>query len=116
MDTDRVLSIFAVLTGLSGRSMEEQRYLCGLSAAEVAEMIGEGADISCDRVEYAAAALAYYRYLLTAVSDPSSEIRVGEISVKKDASRLEYAERLYKEALADIGVSTDDDFVFRAFG
>ncbi len=112
MDTDRVIAVFAVLSGLSEDEVREQRYLCEMSMDEITERLPEGK--SCGgREEYAAAALAYYRYILWRMSDGGGQIKVGDISVSSGRERLEYAERIWKEALSRLGEGMDEDFVFR---
>ena len=81
MDTDKVFAVFAKLTGLSENEAREHGYLCDMSIDEITARLPEG-DISCGgRAEYAAAALAYYRYVLWSMTDAAANIKVGEITV-----------------------------------
>ena len=66
------------------------------------------------RAEHAAAALAYYRFVLWSMTDGGAEgVRVGDISVQNGKSRLLYAERLFNDALDGLnGCIGDDGFIF----
>ena len=113
MDTDKVFAVFAKLTGLSENEGREHGYLCDMSIDEITARLPEG-DISCGgRAEYAAAALAYYRYVLWSMTDAAANIKVGEITVGAGKDRLKYAERICREALSRLGGDMDDGFVFR---
>ncbi len=115
MDKDRVIELFATLSGLSEDEVGEYRYLCGISMAEISRMLPENAHGCGGREEYAAAALAYYRYVLWSVTECGGNIKVGDVSVGSESKRLEYAERIWKEALSQLGAEPNDSFVFRSF-
>ena len=114
MDTDRVIAVFAVLSGLSEDEVREQRYLCEMSMDEITERLPEGK--SCGgREEYAAAALAYYRYVLWCITDGElNQIKVGELSSKRNGSaEIDAAEKLCRQAFSDIAdLLEHDGFVF----
>ena len=112
MNIERVLEIFGSLTGLSENNIHKYRSMCELSAKHLQDMLVRGADSEDGgRVDFAAAALAYYRYVLWSETD-GGDITVGDVSVK-NSSRLASAETLYKEALKDIKELIEDEgFVF----
>ena len=116
MDMQRILSVFGRLSGLLPEEIVEYRFFCESAAAYMAERTRSGA---CAwkyrrRLEEAAAALAYYRFVLWRATDSAGKaLKIGEIQVFDGDRRLEYAERLCREAFADLkGVLRDDGFVF----
>ncbi len=113
MNIERVLEIFGSLTGLSEDNIHKYRSLCELSAKHLQEMLKDGEESDDGgRVDFAAAALAYYRYVLWSVTD-GGDVTVGDVSVKNSSGRLAGAEALYKEALKDIRELIEDEgFVF----
>ena len=115
MINDRVLALFATLSGLSEDEVMESRYLCDMSMADIARMLPENTDCCGGKKEYAAAALAYYRYVMWSMTEAGTDVKVGDISVRSDRERLEYAERIWNEALSQLGEGLDDTFVFRCF-
>lgn len=113
MDIENVLRIFGSLSGLDEPAVTQYRYLCDMAFDNIASRLRD-AESQQDggRADFAAAALAYYRYVLLCVTDPGG-ITVGEVTVRDQGQRLEYADRLMKEALADIRELADDrEFVF----
>lgn len=114
MDIERVLDIFGRLSGLPEDLVREQDYLCEISADNIGARLRCPAEQCGGKAELAAAALAYYRFVLWSVTDGGAErIKVGDISVQSGSGRLIYAERLYNEALAELkDCIADDGFVF----
>ena len=113
MLNDRVMAYFAALSGLSCEELFERRYLCEMSMVDINRMLPENADCCGGRKEYAAAALAYYRYVLWSIADGDTDVKVGDVSVKSDSERLAYAERILNDALSLLGEGLGDNFVFR---
>ena len=117
MDRDEVLRIFCRFAELSELESTEFTFMCETAADNVEQRIRPGADISGygGRLALAAAALAYYRYVLWSITGTAAnEIRVGELSRKSDAARqLEAAEGLCRSAFDDIwDITQDNDFMF----
>ncbi len=116
MNIERVFLIFSRLADLEPEQAVALRFMCEAAVDQVCsyrknskEACGSG------RAEFAAAALAYYRYVLWSLTDgEGSEIRIGDISMKqKSADCLAAAERLCREAFEDAGLlSARDVFVF----
>lgn len=113
MDMERVLEIFGSLTGLDEPSVTEYRFLCEMAFGNIKGRLKKTeTEEDGGRADFAAAALAYYRYVLLSVTEAGT-VTVGEVSVRNQAERLEYADRLLLEALADIReLAEDDGFVF----
>lgn len=112
MDIENVLRIFGSLSGLDEPAVTQYRYLCDMALDNIASRLRD-AETQQDggRADFAAAALAYYRFVLLSVTDPS--VTVGEVTVRDQGKRLEFADRLMREALADIRELADDrEFVF----
>lgn len=118
MNTEKVYSIFSRLSGLRDKELLRYTFLCETSAGYVVSRLRDKEAAACSggKVEFAAAALAYYRYILCLLTDgETGEVKVGDIAVKKDAvSILESAEKLCREAFRDIsGLLAPEDFYFR---
>lgn len=119
MNIERVLEIFTGLSGLSEDSVFPLRFLCETAAEHIADRTRSGAEGEYGgRLEFAAAALAYYRYILWSMTDGGAgDITVGDISLKNGGNRLEYAERLCREAFSELsGILDDNGFVFERIG
>ncbi len=111
MNLESVLRLFEKLSGLSEEEGRAYSFLCELAVQKISAMVGSHKADGGQQV-LAAAALAYYRYVLLSVSDNSGAVKIGEVSLGKDNERVCYAERVYKEALAELGVGALDEFVF----
>ncbi len=114
------MRIFCRLSGLDYEEAADFRFMCDTALSYIMSRIKHGADTRCcgGRINFAVAALAYYRYVLWSLTDGAvNEINVGEIRVKHGVfSELDAADRLCREALADIGEILDsEDFVFNSF-
>lgn len=120
MNIQRVETIFRRLSGLSPEEIIGLRFLCEAAVDYVNSRLKNKEEGACgDRPEFAAAAFAYYRYVLWKLTDGElNEIRVGEISSKRNsASELEAAERLCREAFFDIrDLIEPEDFIFTSVG
>lgn len=118
MDRENIYEIFCRFTGLDSETASDFYFMCDTACDYVLSRIKPGADISeaGGRLDLAAAALAYYRYVLWSLTDdPADQIRVGEISVRNNSAKaLDRADRLCREAFRDVyGLLEDEDFVFR---
>ena len=113
MNIERVLGIFGSLTGLDEPSVTEYRFLCEMAFENIRNrLMDPETEEDGGRADFAAAALAYYRYVLLSVTEAGA-VTVGEVSVKNQAERLEFAHRLLQEALSELQeLSMDDGFVF----
>lgn len=117
MNIETILQLFCRLSGLDTAAVSENRFLCETALDLIQSRLDPEADLSgCgSRLNYAAAALAYYRYVLKNLTDGDlSEIKVGEISAKSSASReAEAAEKLCKDAFDGIrSLLQQEGFVF----
>ena len=113
MDIEKVVEIFAGLSGLSEEEVCPYRFLCEVSAEHIRRLCMDTGREYGGKAEFAAAALSYYRFILWSMTEGGAkEIRVGEMTEKNSENRLAYAERMYKEALAELGKDADGDFVF----
>lgn len=116
---ENVMDMFRRLSGLDTETVLKFRFMCDSALDGIRTKLKSDRNIEAysGRIEFAAAALAYYRYVLWSVSENSGEdITVGEISVKRSASlseQLKATEKLYREAFENIGDIYDcDGFVF----
>lgn len=113
MDIERILEIFAGLSGLPEDEVSPYRFLCEVSAEHIRRLCTDSGKENGGKAEFAAAALSYYRFILWSMTEGGmKEMKIGDVSVKNNETRLMYAERLYKEALAGLGKCLDEDFVF----
>ena len=120
MNIQRVEKIFRRLSDISPEEAIGLRFLCEAAIDYVSCRLKNSEDGACgDRPEFAAAAFAYYRYVLWKLTDGEmNEIRVGEISSKRSGTvELEAAERLCREAFYDIrDLLEPEDFIFTSVG
>ncbi len=117
---EEIIRIFCRLSGLDHEEAADFRFMCDTALSYIMSRIKRGTDMRCygGRINFAAAALAYYRYVLWSLTDgAANEVKVGEISVKHGgSSELEAADRLCREALADLGeILESENFVFNSF-
>ncbi len=112
-----VNTIFRRLSGLDSTQAEELSFFCESSLATVSSRLIPGTDMSVwgGRIEFAAAAMAYYRFILWSLTDGGGcEIKAGDISIKKAvAAQAQSAETLCRNAFTDLkDIIADDGFVF----
>lgn len=114
MNYERILDLFGKLSGLPEELVRVQGFLCDMSAQNILARLRCPAEQCGGKAELAAAALAYYRYVLWTMTDGGAEgIKVGDVSVRNGKERLLHAERLFNEALDELrGCIGDDSFVF----
>lgn len=117
MNIENIIEIFRRLSGVNAEDTVKLRFMCENTFEYVNAHIKSGADIAgfSGRLEFAAAALAYYRYVLWCLTDSGADnIKVGEISVSGSGGKaLEAAEKLCCSAFEDIGdVFDNGGFVF----
>ncbi len=118
MNIETIIEIFGRLAGLEAEEATDFRFMCESSVGYITSRLKSGVDIShrCSRLEFAAAALAFYRFILWRLTDGgSNEVKVGDISVKESAAnQIDAAEQLCKEAFSAINdILEPTDFVFR---
>ncbi len=115
MNRDNILNIFARLTQLDPDEVMPYSFLCDSARRYVASHIKEGADVSgySGGMEFAAAALAFYRFLLWGLCGDSN-IRIGEVQLEfSEREILKSAQQLCREAFDDLhDILITDDFVF----
>lgn len=112
LDLNRITEGFRRLSGLSEDEVNECRELCKGAAEHILRLVPCVSGSNGGKAEFAAAALAHYRYLLKVMSDGTEQVSIGEVSVRYRSDRLQYAEKLYRDALSDIDGRVDDEFVF----
>ncbi len=120
MNMEEILRIFCRLSGLDYEDAADFRFMCDTALSYIRARIKHGSDIEFygGRINFAAAALAYYRYVLWSLTDGvANEINVGEIRVKHGgSSELEAADKLCRETFADLGdILESENFVFNSF-
>ena len=113
MQIENVLELFAKLSGLSEEELYQARFLCEMAMEHIRSRCTGNEEEEGGRQSFAAAALAYYRFLLWTLTEQGGDsIKVGEVTVKNVRERLEYAQVLYQDALAGLEGLKDDGFVF----
>lgn len=114
MEMEEILARFQILAGLTGEEAQAWRTLCEEAAAELTGELREGADAQDQRLTSACAALAFYRYALTAAAGVGESFSAGEVKVARAADTEKRAERLWLQARrAAAPLLRDGDFLFR---
>lgn len=118
MDIEKIVQIFCRLSGIDSEDAVGFRFMCETALSYVMSHIKHDADTrGCGgRINFAAAALAYYRYVLWSLTDGQlNEVKVGDISVKRTGNReLDAADKLCREAFSNISdILENDEFVFK---
>ncbi|MEG0978428.1 MAG: hypothetical protein RR911_05760 [Oscillospiraceae bacterium] len=94
--------------------------LCAEAAAEISQKLKDASDETNPAVIFAAAATAYYRYMLLCCleDDGVTEFKAGDVSVTKSLQCvMEAAQRIKQEALIAVAMLfSDETFVFRQVG
>ncbi len=117
MDIERIILLFRRLSGLSEKDVISFRFMCEAAFSYVDSRLKSDINVSLcgGRLETAAAALAYYRYVLWCITDGElNQIKVGELSSKRNGSaEIDAAEKLCRQAFSDIAdLLEHDGFVF----
>ena len=98
MDSEVIFLTFTKLTGLSVMDASEYSFMCDAAAGYIGSRLKPDADIGKyeDALNFAAAASAYYRYVLWKLSDaPDSELFFQKgISLRRQARQSSFADRL----------------------
>ena len=119
MRIEGVMKIFGSMAGTDEQETLDYRNLCEASMNSITDGSLSGGDLQDESaLEFAAAAVAYYRYVLLCLStEGGNQIKVGDVSVRYSADRLEYAQRLMNEALSQAGIQPPEGgFVFERMG
>ncbi len=91
--------------------------LCAEAADEISQKLRDSSDETNSLVIYAAAATAYYRYMLLCCldNDGVTQYKAGDVTVTKSTQCvMEAAEKLKRDALiACAALFSDENFVFR---
>lgn len=109
MKQELVWELFAKLSGLTEEEVYRYEFLCQAAMEDVAARCSD--EQEGGRQAFAAAALAYYRYVLLTLTDGGS-VTVGDVTVSDRGERLSSAQQLCREAFVSLGSPMDDDFVF----
>ncbi|MBQ3929028.1 MAG: hypothetical protein II711_02935 [Clostridia bacterium] len=115
MKKERVVDIFQRLSGLESDQVLEYQFIYDSAMQSIQRKLNNACDKDKEssRLEFAAAALAYYQYVLWSVSRSADEIAVGQISVKNSSGQLKAAEKICREALDNIAdIYMGEGFVF----
>lgn len=117
LNIENVVDIFGRLSSLAAEDIIKFRFMCENAVDNVKSYIKSDVNTSAydGRLCFAAASLAYYRYVLWSLTDGGNdEIKMGEFSIKPAAEkRLDAAAKLCKEAFKELmDIMRDDSFVF----
>ena len=117
MDIEHIFDIFCRLTGLAKTEAAGFRFLCEGAAGYLNTRLAAAPDRKdLNRIFFAAAALACYRYSLMCMTEGNGgEIKIGDISMKSSGMKqVDSAEKLCHEAFREISdLITDPEFVFK---
>ena len=120
MRIEGVMKIFGSMAGTDEQETLDYRNLCEAAMNRLTGEQQTQSDVQEEQssVEFAAAAVAYYHYMLLCLSaEGGNQIKVGDVSVRYSADRLEYAQRLMNEALSQAGIQPPEGgFVFERMG
>ena len=111
LDRDMTGKFFRDFSGEEDAAWSDLLRIC---VAEVEGMLRPGADIekAGDRLCYAAAALAFYRYSLKNAAADVTRFKAGEVTVAMGGG-VDAAYEMYKEALRAVrAFLKPDDFAF----
>ena len=114
MNIEDVLARFALLAGLRSDEASVWMPVCRGAIAEINSRLKQPdpAQKEEEALCHAAAALAYYRYSMTA-SCWDQSFSAGDISVTRRADEVQRAERMWNDAQRAISsLVKDQDFVF----
>ncbi len=116
MNIQRILERFAQLANMDSDEAVTFRFLCIAAADSVSQSILPDAlerEEYRERLEYAAAVWAYYKYVLWE-SSMENDVSIGEVTVRNSAKdKVEFARKLLAEALENLAeVSCGGGFVF----
>ena len=115
MDIENIISVFSRLSGSDEETSVNFRFMCETAKDYITAHLKPNSDkSSCgSKLEFAAAALAYYRYILWSITESGGDITVGDVSVKSSSSILANAQKICEQAFADISDVFDNGyFVF----
>ena len=115
----RIEGVMKIFGGMAGTDEQETLQYRGICEAAM-NSLGEEQQTQEDNkdqtsLEFAAAAVAYYHYVLLCLSaEGGNQVKIGDVSVRYSADRLGYAQRLMNEALSQAGVKPPEGgFVFK---
>jgi len=115
LDIENIISVFSRLSGSDEETSVKFRFMCENARDYILSHLKPDSDTgSCgSKLEFAAASLAYYRYILWSITESGGDITVGDVSVKSSSSILANAQKIYEQAFADISDVFDSGyFVF----
>lgn len=118
INVDAVSNMLKKISSLSDEEAKKALPFCEITCAEMFERLREKSDEEKSAVITACAAVALYRYVLSAgvCSEEFSSFKAGDVTISRSAAaNAENAVRLRDEALSSAArYLTDVDFVFRA--
>ncbi len=116
IDRGEILRCFCLLSGFSPEEGQEYASFIETAAADLEKRLRAGADDSDQRLCYAAAAAAYYRYcLMDATRQGGSTFKAGDVSVSRQSGEaIESARALRDDGVAAVSdLVSDTDFIMR---
>lgn len=118
MDLNAILNRFAFLSGLTLDETASFTPICNDAKMEIQLKIKPNINESAEsgRLEAAAAALSFYKYILHKASlQGTQSFSAGDVSIKEDIKQqLESARSIWYEAKASVcDILQDDEFCFQ---
>lgn len=107
INLNNVLYIFLQLSG--EQNVEDWIDHCSLSVNTLRAVLKHADPGRRQEIEYAAACMAYFRYVLKKASCEAEAFRAGDVSVRNAQNKnTEFARRLLEDALAAISPFIED--------
>lgn len=115
MNGQQVFQRFCELTGLSYNDAQQYRWLCNNAADELNEMLVSNIDMQkcSSRLSVAAAAIAYYRYIIFTENSNVTSFKAGDLTVAYSDCKV-FAKEYLNQCLKSIApYIKDGNFMFR---
>ena len=104
LPVDKIITTFFDLSGET--EADKWRNHCATSAVSIIAMLKPGIDVATDewKLCYAAACMAFYRYVLSGAAEGITVLKAGDVTVNTSSDNaVTYARSLLEDALMPIG-------------
>lgn len=116
MNFEQIYQRFIEISGLSETDTVKWQWVCNAAIDELKARLRNNIDYEADgdRLNNAAAALAFYKYSVLNIQDDISSFKAGDVTVALSADKTKSALEFWKvseKAVSDL--LTDDSFLFK---
>lgn len=116
MNFEQVYQRFIEISGLDETEAVKWQWVCSIAIDELKVRLKNNIDYesNCDRLNNAAAALAFYKYCVLSVKDNITNFKAGDVTVELSADKTEKALEFWQaseKAVSDL--LTDSSFFFK---